>query len=134
MLNYIINLANKFLAQPIFANDDTAGKIINPVIGDLGKDPEKAASGTLITDYAVRLWRIGISVGALVVLLYFIIAAYEWLTSGDDTKGVEKAKARFTNATIGLILLVASFVIIAFIGQLLFGEEFDILNLTFPTD
>lgn len=135
MINSIINLFNKLFVSTVFAvtppNNDN--KLINPVIGNLGNNPEQAASGELFTQYAVSLWRTGISIGALFVVLYYIIAAYQWLSSGDDSQGVDKAKARFTNATIGLILLVASFAIVAFVGSLLFGEEFDILSITFPT-
>lgn len=136
MLNSFMDFFNKFFASAVFADESTStdGQIINPVIGEWGKNPEKATSGVLFAEYVVRIWRIGISVGAFVVVLFFIIASYEWLTSGDDTKGVEKAKSRFTNATIGLVLLVASFVIVGFIGVLLFGNEFDILHLTFPTN
>ena len=126
----IITKLNNFLI--VFAAD--SNQLINPVIGNLGNDPASANDGSLFINYAVKLWRAAINVGALVVIGYYVIAAYEWLSSGDDTKGVEKAKSRFTHATIGLLLLVASFAIVAFVSNLLFGQDFNLLELTFPTD
>jgi len=108
-------------------------KLINPVTGNLGNSPESALDGSLFVNYVVQLWRTAINLGALIVLLFYVIAAYEWLTSGNEAKGIESAKKRFTNATVGLLLLVSSFALVAFVGDLLFGEDFNLLVLTFPT-
>lgn len=110
-----------------------ADQLTNPVIGNLGNNPEEAKSGGLFVDYAVSLWRVAISIGALAVIGMYIMAAFEWLTSGSDTSGTEKARNRFLNATIGLILLASSFAIVAFIGDLFFGSDFSLLEITLPT-
>ncbi|MEA2057013.1 MAG: hypothetical protein U9O78_04920 [Patescibacteria group bacterium] len=109
-----------------------ADQLTNPVIGSLGDNPEEAKSGELFIDYAVSMWRVTISIGALVVIGMYIMASFEWLTSGSDTSGTEKARNRFVNATIGLILLASSFAIVAFIGDLFFGSDFNLLEITFP--
>jgi len=119
-----LSLSHNWLAQ---------AKLTNPAIGNIGSDPEAAITGGLFLSYAVRMWCIAITIGALVVLGYYVWAGLEWLLSGGDSKGVEKAKNRFTQATIGLILLVSSFAIVAFISRLFFGSEFDLLNITIPT-
>ncbi len=108
-------------------------QLTNPAIGALGDDPTAAETGTLFIDYAIRMWRAAIYVGALIVLAYYVWAGVEWISSGSDTKGVESAKKRFTQATIGLILLVSSFALVAFVSNLLFGADFDLLRLTIPT-
>jgi hypothetical protein len=110
-----------------------SGQLTNPVIGNWGNDPEGATDGSLFIKYAVYMWRAAISLGALVVLAFYVLAAFEWLTSGSDSQGAEKARNRFINATIGLVILVSSFSIVAFIGDLFFGDNFDLLKLTFPT-
>ena len=110
-----------------------AQTLTNPVTGNLGSDATGALSGGLFLNYAIKMWRTAINLGALVVLLFYVLAAYEWLTSGSDPKGVEQAKQRFINATIGLLLLVSSFAIVAFVGELLFEGEFNLLQLTFPS-
>ena len=107
-------------------------KLTNPAIGTWGVSGSGLESGAKFLSYAVLMWRTAINVGALIVLMYYVLAAYEWLTSGGDSKGMEKAKQRFTNATIGLILLVSSFVLVAFINEIVFQGAFDILKLTLP--
>jgi hypothetical protein len=110
-----------------------AQTLTNPVTGNLGSDATGALSGGLFLNYFIKMWRTAINLGALVVLLFYVIAAYEWLTSGSDPKGVDQARQRFMNATIGLLLLVSSFALVAFVGELLFEGEFNLLRLTFPS-
>jgi len=123
-----MNLKTLFTPAAIYAQTLT-----NPVTGNLGSDSTGALSGSLFLNYAVKMWRTAINLGALAVLLFYVLAAYDWLTSGSDPKGVDQAKQKFVNATIGLLLLVSSFAIVAFVGELLFEGEFNLLQLTFPS-
>lgn len=63
----------------------------------------------------------------------FLWGAIEWITAGGDSGKVGKARDKITQAIIGLVILVGSFVIIGFIGRVFFGGDFDLLNLTIPT-
>ncbi len=108
-------------------------QITNPVVGTYGSDAEAAASGSLFATYFVMLWRSAISIGAFMVLIYFIWGAYEWMGSAGDNAKLEKARNRMTNAMIGIFLLVGTFVIINYISFLFFGDEFQILNLNFTS-
>lgn len=117
------------LALPLQADD---GQLTNPVIGNLGNDPEGAREGSLFTEYAVTLWQTAISLGALAVIGLYIVAAFEWITAGGESSKVESAQNRFKNATIGLIILVSSFAIVAFVGDIFFGTDFNILEITLP--
>jgi len=45
------------------------------------------------------------AVAALMVLLYLILGAISWITSGGDKAKVENARAQMTNAVIGLLVL-----------------------------
>ncbi|MBP7842967.1 hypothetical protein KA017_03100 [Candidatus Woesebacteria bacterium] len=105
--------------------------IINPVTGELGNDAEKAASGETFVDYFTTLWNTAVTIGAVAVLIMFLWGALEWITAGGDSSKIEKARSRIMQSIIGLLILVSSFVIIGFISQLFFGEEFSILNLSF---
>ncbi len=127
IISISILINNLFLAQPVQA------ALTNPATGNLGNNAEEANSGSLLLSEFVRLWRVFMSVGALAVIIFFIWGAFEWITSGSDSKGAEKARNRIMNAIIGLIILVSSFVIIGFIGEFLFDGEFDLLELTIPT-
>jgi|GEM_PF-931521 len=107
--------------------------ITNPVTGSLGDNPTEAAAGTTFLTFLITLWRAIITLGGLMVLIFFLWGAIEWITAGGDSSKVQKARDRITQAIIGMVLLVASFVIIGFISQLFFGPDFNLLNLTIPT-
>jgi hypothetical protein len=106
--------------------------ITNPVIGDLGV-AEGVENGGKFIGYTVYLWRTSISLGALAVIGYFLWGAFEWITAGSDSKKTESARSRMTNAIIGLVLMVTSFTLLGFISKVLFGDNFDLMRLTFPT-
>jgi hypothetical protein len=83
-----------------------------------------------LADLIVRLWNVAVIVGALLVLLYLVMGALQWITAGGEADKVKEAKLRITNAFIGLAILSASFAIIIFL-EVAFG--FDLLNIEWPT-
>jgi hypothetical protein len=64
-------------------------------------------------------------IGALFLLVYFLIAGFEWLQAGGDAGKADKAKSRMTNAAIGLLVMILATAIAGIIGGA-FG--IDILN------
>jgi len=106
--------------------------ITNPVIGDLGTNDSSVSSGGRFIQYTVYLWRASITLGSLAVIAFFLLGAFEWITSGGDKTKVENARNKITSAVIGLVLLVSSFVLLSFLSKLLFAGEFDLLKLTVP--
>jgi hypothetical protein len=123
------------LMASFFAFVQTAqAAITNPALGeDLGGDPLAATEGTTFLSYFVLLWRAVITVGALMVIVFFVWGGIEWISAGGDTAKVQKARDRLTQSAIGLIVLVASFSIIGLLSSLFFGEDFNLLKLTIPT-
>lgn len=115
--------------NPVFASDS----ITNPIIGKFGQPSGDNKEGTVFITYSVTMWRAALTIGGLAVLGFYVWGAFEWLTSGSDPKGAEKGRNRILNATIGLILLVSTFTIVGFIGNLLFDKEFNLMQITFPT-
>jgi len=107
--------------------------IINPVIGNLGSSPDAANSGSIVLGYFIIIWKTIINLGAMLVIVYFLWGSIDWITSGGDSGKVASARNKMVQAFIGLLLLSFSFVIIAFIGNLFFGDQFNILDLTFIT-
>lgn len=111
--------------------------ISNPVLSEeLGgsADSSQAASdGSIFVNYLVSLWETIINIGGLLVLFYFVWGAIEWITAGGDSGKLEKARLRMMHAVVGLLILVSSFVILGYISTALFGQDFSILNLSFPT-
>lgn len=106
--------------------------VTNPVIGNLGTNAG-AEDGSKFIGYTVYLWKVSVNLGALAVIAYFIWGAFEWITAGSDSKKTETARSRMTNAVIGLIILVSSFTLLSFISKVFFGNNFDLLKLTLPT-
>ncbi|HNQ16648.1 MAG TPA: hypothetical protein PKJ26_00480 [Candidatus Woesebacteria bacterium] len=107
--------------------------ITNPAVGNLGNDPDKAADGSLFLSQIVRYWNNIISIGGLLLLLFFVWGALQWITASGDKTKLEAARNRMLQAAIGLLILVSSFVIIGFVGNLLFGDTFQVLNFKFFT-
>jgi NADH:ubiquinone oxidoreductase subunit 6 (subunit J) len=131
-----IRALSGFFASLMFvlSSSIAAADLENPVIGNLGKNTSSAAtSGAIFVLYFVHIWNVVIQVGAIAVIVYFVWGAFEWLTSGGDSGKLQNARNKMMHAIFGLILLVFSFVFIAFIGRLVFGPAFDILRPTFPT-
>ena len=56
--------------------------------------------------------------GAVFFLVYFLIAALQWITAGGESGKVEKARNRIVNGVIGLVILVGAYAFIGFIGGL----------------
>lgn len=72
---------------------------------------------SLITTFTV--------VAGLAFIIYFIMAAFKWITSSGDKNKTEEAKTQMTQAVLGLIVVVAGYFIVALIGGVL---GLDILN------
>jgi hypothetical protein len=109
-------------------------QITNPSLNqDMGQNPIAAKTGITFVTYFIYLWNAIMVVGGLVVLLYFIQAAIEWITAGGDSGKITKARDRMIQSTIGLFILVFSFIIVNFISNLLFANVgFNPLNLSLP--
>ena len=58
-------------------------------------------------------------IGALIFVIYFLIAAIEWITAGGDTGKISSARDKMTQGVIGLIILVASYAILGLIGSVI---------------
>jgi hypothetical protein len=64
-------------------------------------------------------------VSGLAFVVYFMLGAFKWITSGGDQNKTEEAKRQLTQAAIGIIVVVVSYFIISIIGSVL---GFDLLN------
>lgn len=112
---------------------NSSGGLTNPVIGNLGDNPTEAQSGSTFQRYFIVIWQAIINVGGLAVIIMFLWGGVEWITAGGDSAKVGAARNKLTQAVIGLVVLVGSFVIISFIGNTFFGTEFDLLRINLPT-
>jgi hypothetical protein len=58
----------------------------------------------------------------------FILAGYDFISAGGDSKKVGAAWGKITNTITGLVIIAASFVFAALLGLLLFGNTTALLN------
>jgi len=65
------------------------------------------------------------AIGSVFFVIYFILGAFEWITSGGDKGKAEKARNRMLNGAIGLVIMVASYAILGLLGSFI---GLDLLN------
>ncbi len=75
--------------------------------------------GEILT-FAIRTF---FTVAALVALVYLILGAFAWITSGGDKEAVKKAQDKITNALLGLIIIVAVLAVAITLEQVVFNKE-----------
>jgi hypothetical protein len=80
-----------------------------------GVDPNRRSLGDVISN-ALKIVFIA---AALAVLIYLIIGAFKWITSGGDKDAIGKARGTIVNALIGLAILALAFFITVLVGQIL---------------
>lgn len=135
-----------FLTIGIFLMADVVqAQITNPAIGHLGGNWEDsdyrpndsaviaAESGGLFLVQFVIYWRNAISIGAIILIVMFIWGGIEWIGAGGDSGKIQKARDRMLQATLGMLILASSFIIIGLISSLLFKDSIDLLQLKFFT-
>ncbi len=102
------------LAQSLNFYDEAVSGDLPGVVSNIESDKE-GAFGTWISGLLSAM----MIVGALLLLVYLLWGAIEWITSGGDSGKVQKARDKMTQAAIGLIVLAASLAIFMAIQQFL---------------
>jgi len=74
-----------------------------------------AISGTTVAFYIVYIWRALIFIGGLLVLVYFIQGAFEWIGANGEASKITTARNKMTGAITGFIVLISVFAILSFI-------------------
>ena len=92
-----------------------------------GPDPRDIGVGGLIAN-ALQIVFIA---AALAVLIYLVIGAFKWITSGGDKDAIGKARGTIVNALIGLAILALAFFITVLFGEIVGINIFG--NFTIPT-
>lgn len=72
--------------------------------------------------------RLLVIVAGIWALFNFIIAGYQFINAGGDSKAVASAWARIWQSLVGIIIVAASFLFAAIIGQIFFGDPGAILS------
>lgn len=72
-----------------------------------------------------RLFGLVTTIGSIVFIFMFFYGAFRWLSGGDDSAKIGKARDQMVQGVIGMIIMVAGYAIIGLIGAMI---GIDILN------
>ena len=114
--------------EKIFAEDATS--IVGTVDNPLPKAYQgvTAAQGGGLILFLTNILRLVFVVAGLFAFINLILAGFQFMGAGGDSKAVEKAWGKIWQSLLGLILVVGSFALAALFGYLLFGDAGFILN------
>lgn len=80
--------------------------------------PENLTLGSFIT----KILPIIFAIASLMVVFYFIIGAFELITSQGDKAHIVSARSKIYHSIIGFILLIAMFLVVQYIIPTILGD------------
>jgi len=84
-------------------------QITNPALGSNpgGNVSSPAQAGSALASILATLWQTVVVVGGIALLIYLILAGFNWVMAGGDKAKIESAKAQITQGIIGMIILTS---------------------------
>ena len=89
------------MKEKIFAQVPSIFGTIKPPIQGMPTDPVEAISRFF--SFGVKMF---IIVCSLVMLLYMLWGAFDWIVSGGEKDKIAKAQNKITNAVLGIVILI----------------------------
>ncbi len=114
--------------EKVFAQTSAIGNIVGKVENPLKDTGYASLTGgglTLLFTNIIRLVFVGAS---LFSLLNLVLAGFQYMSAGGDSKAISAAWDRIWQTLLGLILLIGSFALAALFGYVVFGDATYILN------
>lgn len=96
-----------------------------PITGSGGLQTGATPATTLEKFFTIALGFLT-TVGGIMFLIFFVLGALNWITSGGDREKISRAQHYMSNAVIGLILVILAW---AFTGVVGLALGFNILDL-----
>jgi len=97
---------------------------ITPPLGGSWNDP-----GSGLENFINNGFRLAFVVFGLYTLLNFVMAAFNYINAGGESKNIEKAQKLVTNSIIGLAMIAVTFLVAGLIGAVFFGSWDKLLDL-----
>ncbi len=113
-------LLNRIFSPQVVHAEDVIGTITLPT----GIRSDVSQTG----DFISAIVRFFIIIAGLFTVWQFLSGGLSYITSNGDKNKVQEAGSKITMSIVGLVVVVASFVITAIISQLLFGDFTAILS------
>lgn len=76
--------------------------------------------------------RAALSLGTVALFIMLLVGGFSFLFSGGDPKKLEQARGTLSGAIIGLVIIIAAYLILRIIG-IFTGTEDQLMNFTIPT-
>jgi hypothetical protein len=106
----------KILAQTD-AVQQLFGGITPPAAMDIGGDDPAQGVGNFIA-FGIKIF---IIVAGLVLLVYLLWGALDWIVSGGEKEKITKAQNKITNAVIGIVLIFVVLVVFNLVAGNILG-------------
>lgn len=110
--------------------------ITNPSLGPLGATLHTGAGQTFIARLVSVMITGLLIAGSVVFLFSFLMGAISWMTSGGDAKKTEAARAKVTQAAIGLAIMFSAWAVLTLIEDLfnvsLINIDLNVLKINMP--
>lgn len=107
VLTFMVGLAPVALAQ-----------FVPPSAGGTGLPNDTSVSG-----FILKIINIALAVAGLIAVLFLIIGGFRYITSAGNEETAEQAKKIITNAIIGIVVIILSFVIVRVISGALVSNQ-----------
>jgi len=105
-----------------------AEEIVGTINNPLTKYGAYNAQGGGLIGLFTNVLRLVFVVAGIYALMNFIIAGYQYMTAGGDSKALSSAWSRIWQTLFGLVIIVSSFALAALFGYLIFGDAGFILR------
>lgn len=89
-----------------------------PTTGNTGLPSNSTASGLIM-----QIINVALAVAGLIAVLFLIIGGFRYITSAGNEETAENAKKIITNAIIGVVIIILSFVIVRVISNALVSNQ-----------
>ena len=78
---------------------------------------------TSLTGFIMKIINIALAIAGLIAVLFLIIGGFRYITSAGNEETAEQAKKIITNAIIGIVVIILSFVIVRVISNALLTNQ-----------
>jgi len=102
---------------------------MTPIFGEITPPITGYSTGIEgLTVFATNILRFIFLIGGIWAFINFIVAGFNFISAGPDPKKMENAWHMIWQTILGLIVMVASFILAAVVGFLVFNDPLFILK------
>lgn len=116
-----------FVPSVFAAAEDIVGKVENPFPSGSPYQNAIGPQGGLIL-FVTNILRLLFVAAGVYAFFNIIIAGFEFMNAGGDSKKIGEAWDKIWKSLVGLVLIVGSFALAALFGYLIFGDAGFILS------